>query len=177
MASTINALREKDITYKGVLYGGLMLSDGRPYVIEFNARFGDPETQPILFNMKSDILPILMACVEEKLDAINGIEWKNGVSVCVVIASRGYPEKPEKGMLIKGLDKLKNEEDIMVFHAGTKKVDGHYYTSGGRVLCVTASGKTYQDSIDKAYNAVSMIDFEGLYFRKDIGKKALDAMG
>ncbi len=176
MTRTINALRERNITYKGVLYGGLMLSDGRPYVIEFNARFGDPETQPILFNMKSDILPILMACAEEKLDTVKGIEWKDGVSVCVVIASRGYPEKPEKGMLIKGLDSLKNDDDIMVFHAGTKKVDGHYYTSGGRVLCVTASGKTYQDSIDKAYNAVSKIDFDGMYFRKDIGKKALDAM-
>jgi len=176
MTRTINALRERNITYKGVLYGGLMLSDGRPYVIEFNARFGDPETQPILFNMKSDILPILMACAEGKLDTVKGIEWKEGVSVCVVIASRGYPEKPEKGMLIKGLDSLKNDDDIMVFHAGTKKVDGHYYTSGGRVLCVTASGKTYQDSIDKAYNAVSKIDFDGMYFRKDIGKKALDAM-
>jgi len=176
MARTINALREKNIIYKGVLYGGLMLSEGRPYVIEFNARFGDPETQPILFNMKSDILPILMACVEEKLDTVKGIEWKEGVSVSVVIASRGYPEKPEKGMLIKGLDSLKNDADIMVFHAGTKKIDGHYYTSGGRVLCVTASGKTYQDSIEKAYDAVSKIDFDGMYFRKDIGKKALDAL-
>jgi phosphoribosylamine---glycine ligase len=173
MMRTINAMGEKGIIYKGVLYGGLMLSNGRPYVIEFNARLGDPETQPILFNMKSDLLPILTACVDEKLDTIKKIEWKNGVSVCVVIASRGYPEKPEKGKIIKGLERLKDKEDVLVFHAGTKKIDGNYYTSGGRVLCVTASGKTYQDSIDKAYDAVSQIEFDGMYFRKDIGKKAL----
>ena len=176
MMGTINAMREKGIIYKGVLYGGLMLSNGRPYVIEFNARLGDPETQPILFDMKSDLLPILTACVDEKLDTIKKIEWKDGVSVCVVIASKGYPEKPEKGKLIKGLEQLKDKEDVMVFHAGTKKIDGQYYTSGGRVLCVTASGKTHQDSINKAYDAVSHIEFDGMYFRKDIGKKALNAI-
>jgi phosphoribosylamine---glycine ligase len=175
MMRTINAMSEKGIKYKGVLYGGLMLSNNRPYVIEFNARLGDPETQPILFNMKSDLLPILTACVDENLDTIEKIEWKAAVSVCVVIASKGYPEKPEKGKIIKGLERLKGKEDVMVFHAGTKKVDGNYYTSGGRVLCVTASGKTYQDSIDKAYDAVSQIEFDGMYFRKDIGKKALNA--
>jgi len=174
MMRTINAMGNKGIKYKGVLYGGLMLSDNRPYVIEFNARLGDPETQPILFNMKSDLLPILTACVEEKLGTIEKIEWKDGVSVCVVIASKGYPEKPEKGKIIKGLERLKGKEDVMVFHAGTKKVDGNYYTSGGRVLCITAFGKTYQDSIDKAYDAVSQIEFDGMYFRKDIGKKALN---
>jgi phosphoribosylamine---glycine ligase len=173
MMRTINAMREKDIIYKGVLYGGLMLSDNRPYVIEFNARLGDPETQPILFNMKSDLLPILTACIDEKLSTIRKIEWKNGVSVGVVIASKGYPEKPEKGKIIKGLQRLAGREDVMVFHAGTKKIDGNYYTNGGRVLCVTALGKTYQDSIDKAYDAVAQIEFDGMYFRKDIGKKAL----
>jgi phosphoribosylamine--glycine ligase len=176
MMRTIHAMSEKGIVYKGVLYGGLMLSNGRPYVIEFNARLGDPETQPILFNMKSDLLPILNACVEGKLNTIERIDWRDGVSVCVVIASRGYPEKPEKGKIIKGLEGLKNKEDIMVFHAGTKKVDGNYYTSGGRVLCVTAFGKTYKDSIEKAYDAVSKIEFDGMYFRRDIGKKALDAV-
>jgi phosphoribosylamine--glycine ligase len=174
MMGTINAMREKGIIYKGVLYGGLMLSNGRPSVIEFNARLGDPETQPILFNMKSDLLPILTACVDEKLDTVKKIDWKDGVSVCVVIASRGYPEKPEKGKIIKGLERLKDNDDVMVFHAGTKKIDGNYYTSGGRVLCVTAFGRTYQDSIDKAYDAVSKIEFDGMYFRKDIGKKALN---
>lgn len=173
MMKTINAMKEKGIKYKGVLYGGLMLLNGRPLVIEFNARLGDPETQPILFNMKSDLLPILTACVEEKLHTIDKIEWKDGVSVCVVIASKGYPEKPEKGKLIKGLERLKDREDVMVFHAGTKKIDGQYYTNGGRVLCVTVSGKDYQDSIEKAYDAVSKIEFDGMYFRHDIGLKSL----
>ncbi len=175
MIKTIEALSANGIIYKGVLYGGLMLSKGRPYVIEFNARLGDPETQPIFLKMKSDILPILTACVEGRLNTIKRIEWEEGVSVCVVIVSKGYPEAPEKGKIIKGLDRLKDEKNVMVFHAGTKKIDGHYYTSGGRVLGVTALGKTYGDAINKAYDAVSKIEFDGMYFRKDIGKKALIA--
>ncbi|HEX2965515.1 MAG TPA: phosphoribosylamine--glycine ligase [Syntrophorhabdaceae bacterium] len=129
MVKTISALKEKGITYKGVLYGGLMLSNNKPYVIEFNARFGDPETQPIMFNMQSDILPVLMACSGENLGSIPGIEWRDGISVCVVIASKGYPENPEKGKVISGLEALKDNNDVMVFHAGTKKIDGKCYTS------------------------------------------------
>ncbi|HVN97603.1 MAG TPA: phosphoribosylamine--glycine ligase [Syntrophorhabdaceae bacterium] len=173
MLRTIKALAANGVTYEGVLYGGLMLSDGHPYVIEFNARLGDPETQPILFKMKSDITPILTACVEGRLGSLTQIEWKEGVSICVVIASKGYPEKPEKGRLIKGLDRLKEDDNIMVFHAGTKKVDGQYYTSGGRVLCVTALDKTHEEAMDRVYEAVSKIEFEGMQFRSDIGKKAL----
>jgi phosphoribosylamine--glycine ligase len=101
------------------------------------------------------------------------IAWKDGVSVCVVLASRGYPEKTEKGMLIKGLEDLKNDRDVMVFHAGTKKVGTEFYTSGGRVLGVTAMGKTYGDAISRVYDAVSCIKFEGMQYRKDIGSKAL----
>ena len=123
MLRTIAAMRDKGIPYKGVLYGGLMFSGGRPYVIEFNARFGDPETQPIIFKMKSDLLPVLVACVEGKLSTIPEIEWKDGVSICVVIASGGYPENPEKGKIIRGLDKLAGRDDVMVFHAGTKKIE------------------------------------------------------
>jgi phosphoribosylamine--glycine ligase len=175
MLKTIEAMKANGIQYKGVLYGGLMLSKGRPYVIEFNARFGDPETQPILFMMKSDILPILIACIEGKLDTIDRIDWKEGVSVCVVMTSKGYPEKPEKGKIIKGLDLLKDEKNVMVFHSGTKKMDGQYYTSGGRVLGITAVGNSYEDAINNAYSAVSKIEFDGMYFRKDIGKKALIA--
>ena len=173
MLKTLEGMRSKGITYKGVLYGGLMLSDGRPYVIEFNARLGDPETQPLLFRMKSDIVPIMMACVNENLNSIGEIKWHEGVSVCVVVAARGYPEKPEKGQEIKGLERLKGRDDVMVFHAGTKKVDGKYYTAGGRVLGVTAIGTTYNEAINKAYDAVSQIEFDGMYYRKDIGKKAL----
>lgn len=173
MLKTIAAMREKGIPYKGVLYGGLMLSDGRPYVIEFNARFGDPETQPILFKMESDLLPVLIACVEGRLRDVGEIRWKEGVSVCVVIASKGYPENPEKGRVIRGLDTLAERDDVMVFHAGTKKAGSEYLTSGGRVLGVTALGANYEDAIQKAYEAVSLIDFEGMYYRRDIGKKAL----
>ena len=175
MLKTIAAMRKKGIPYKGVLYGGLMFSGGKPYVIEFNARFGDPETQPIIFKMKSDLLPVLIACVEGKLNDIKNIEWKNGVSVCVVIASGGYPENPERGKIIHGLDKLSGWDDVMVFHAGTKKVNNQYITSGGRVLGVTAIGSTYENAIKKAYDAVSMIEFDGMFYRKDIGKKALMA--
>jgi phosphoribosylamine--glycine ligase len=173
MLKTIQALQNEGVVYKGVLYDGLMLSGGTPYTLEFNARFGDPETQPILFQMESDILPVILACVEGRLNKIESIKWKEGVSICVVIASKGYPEKPEKGIIINGLSNLKNKKDIMVFHAGTKKVGNEFYTSGGRVLGVTATGKTYEDAIKKVYDAVSCVEFEGMQYRKDIGAKAL----
>jgi phosphoribosylamine---glycine ligase len=173
MKRTIDALRSEGVTYKGVLYGGLMIMDSVPYVIEFNARLGDPETQPILFKMESDILPIVTACVEENLNAVNGIQWKPGVSVCVVLVSGGYPEKPEKGKKIRGLEDLKNRPDVMVFHAGTKKIGNEFYTSGGRVLGVTAIGDSYGDAIRKVYDAIGCINFEGMHYRKDIGKKAI----
>lgn len=174
MRPTIDALQSEGAQYKGVLYGGLMImDDGRPYVIEFNARLGDPETQPILFKMESDILPVLVACMEGKLDKSMTLKWKEGVSVCVVLASKGYPDKSQTGMLIKGLDDLKGLSDIMVFHAGTKKVGNDFFTAGGRVLGVTAIGGTYHDAIRRAYDAVSCIEFEGMQFRKDIGAKAL----
>ena len=173
MDKTIHALKEEGALYKGVLYAGLMLIDKKPYVIEFNARFGDPETQPVLFKMESDILPFLIACIEGNLKNIKEIKWKEGVSVCVVIASRGYPDKPEKGYIIKGLEDLKDRKDVMVFHAGTRKESGKYYTSGGRVLGVTVMGDNYRDAIRKAYDAVSCIEFEGMHYRKDIGAKAL----
>lgn len=173
MLKTIAAMRKNGIPYKGVLYGGLMLSNGKPYVIEFNARFGDPETQPIIFKMESDLLPVLVACVEGRLKDIEGIKWKEGVCVCVVIASGGYPEKPEKGKAIRGLDQLRSRDDVMVFHAGTRKEGNEYFTSGGRVLGVTAIGTDYDNAIRKAYAAVEMISFDGMYYRKDIGKKAL----
>jgi phosphoribosylamine--glycine ligase len=174
MKRTIDALRSEGAKYKGVLYGGLMImNDKEPYVIEFNARLGDPETQPILFKMESDILPIFQACVEGSLDKSMTIGWKEGVSVCVVIASKGYPDNTEKGMVINGLEDIKGKKDIMVFHAGTKKIGNKFYTAGGRVLGVTAIGKTYEDAIKKVYEAVSCIRFDGMQYRKDIGAKAL----
>lgn len=174
MMRTIDALKSEGADYRGVLYGGLMImKDNKPYVIEFNARLGDPETQPILFKMESDILPILQACIEGRLDKSKTITWREGVSVCVVLVSRGYPDKTEKGMIIKGLDDLKGDKNIMIFHSGTKKIGNDFYTSGGRVLGVTAIGKTYSDAIEKAYGAVSCIKFEGMQYRMDIGAKAL----
>jgi phosphoribosylamine--glycine ligase len=173
MKKTIDGLRSEGIVYKGILYGGIMMSQQQPFVLEFNARFGDPETQPILFKMQNDLLPLIEACVEGTLAGADRIEWKKGVSVCVVIASRGYPEKPEKGKLIKGLEDLRGERDVFVFHAGTKRVGEEYYTAGGRVLGVTAIGDTYAEAISKAYDAVSCIQFDGMYYRRDIGKKAL----
>lgn len=172
MLKTIASMKEMGIPYKGVLYGGLMISRGKPYVIEFNARFGDPETQPIIFKMESDLLPVLVASVEGKLKDIKEIKWREGVSVCVVMASGGYPERPEKGKIIRGLDQFNSEKDIMLFHAGTRKAGNEYFTSGGRVLGVTAIGTDYEDAIRKAYDAVEKISFEGMQYRKDIGRKA-----
>jgi phosphoribosylamine---glycine ligase len=177
MTKTVEAMGAEGIVYRGALYGGLMMTDdGQPYVLEFNARMGDPETQPLLFKMKSDILPILLACAEGDLRDLKNIEWHDGVSICVVIASGGYPDKPEKGKVIRGLSSLKNSKDIMVFHAGTKNNGSEIVTSGGRVLGITALGNGYEDAIKKVYEAVSHIDFEGMQYRKDIGLKALRAV-
>jgi phosphoribosylamine--glycine ligase len=174
MKRTIDAMKSEGVDYRGVLYGGLMIvGDKKPYVIEFNARLGDPETQPILFKMESDILPILKTCVNGGLGTMQPIQWKDGVSICVVLASKGYPDKTEKGLIINGLNDLKGNKDVMVFHAGTKRKGNDYYTSGGRVLGVTAIGKTYNDAIKKVYSAVSCIHFDGMQYRKDIGAKAL----
>jgi phosphoribosylamine--glycine ligase len=173
MSRTVSALREEGILYKGVLYAGLMMTETESYVLEFNARFGDPETQPLLFKMDSDLYPILLACTQGTLTEIPRIEWKKGVSLCVVIASRGYPSGPEKGRLITGLEDLEGEKDVFVFHAGTKRINGKYYTSGGRVLGVTVLGEDYKSAIKKAYEAVACIHFDGMQFRTDVGRKAL----
>lgn len=173
MVKTIEAMADRGIHYRGVLYGGLMLQGSAPYVIEFNARLGDPETQPILFKMESDIVPILLASAQGGLNAIPEITWKPGVSVCVVLAAGGYPESPKKGDVIRGLESLKNRNDVMVFHAGTRKEGNDCYTAGGRVLGVTARGDTYEDAMRNAYDAVSCIEFDGMQFRKDIGAKAI----
>ncbi len=174
MAKTIEALSAEGIDFRGALYGGLMLTEGsKPYVLEFNARMGDPETQPLLFKMKSDIFPILLACAEGNLRALSNIGWHDGVSICVVLASKGYPENPEKGKVVRGLQNLKNSKDVVVFHAGTKKIGNEIVTSGGRVLGVTALADSYEDAIKKVYDAVSCIDFEGMQYRKDIAFKAL----
>ncbi|NLH50519.1 MAG: phosphoribosylamine--glycine ligase [Myxococcales bacterium] len=156
--------------YQGVLYAGLMIKDGYAKVLEFNARFGDPECQPLLYRMKSDIVPLLLACGDGTLGRM-AIEWDQRPAVCVVMASGGYPGSYEKGKEISGLDNM--PPDSYVFHAGTKADGGRVLSSGGRVLGVTAKGAGIRESIDLAYRAVKQISFEKAYYRNDIGQKAL----
>ncbi|MFA5113645.1 MAG: phosphoribosylamine--glycine ligase [Candidatus Margulisiibacteriota bacterium] len=171
----VAGMRQEGIKYQGVIYAGIMVTKKGPLVLEFNARFGDPETQPIMMRMKSDIIPILEAIIDEKLDD-RLIEWDERAAVCVVLAAGGYPGKYEKGIPLKGLDRIDQLDNVMVFHAGTSTVAGHesrVVTAGGRVLGVTALGGSIKFAIDKAYQAVNLIKFKGMHYRKDIGKKAL----
>jgi phosphoribosylamine--glycine ligase len=170
---TIDGLRSEGIVYKGILYAGLMLKDGRPSVLEFNVRFGDPETQAILPRIQTDIIPVILATIDGTLDNVE-YKLKKESCVCVVLASGGYPGSYQKGKVISGLDKVKGSENVMVFHAGTKKSEnGDIITDGGRVLGVSALGLNIKEAIDNAYDAVGFIDFENMHYRKDIGKKAL----
>ena len=174
MQPVIDGMRAEGREFRGVLYAGLMIDDGEPYVLEFNVRFGDPETQPLVVRMKSDIVPILMGCMDTLEN--NSIDWDDRWAVCVVMASAGYPEKYEKGKEISGLDEL-DDPDVVVFHAGTKLVDGKVVTAGGRVLGVTALGKDIVEARKKAYDAVGKISWDGLHYRTDIGSKALKRLG
>ncbi|MFA6170441.1 MAG: phosphoribosylamine--glycine ligase [Candidatus Margulisiibacteriota bacterium] len=168
----IDGMRQEGISYKGIIYAGVMVTKKGPKVLEFNCRFGDPETQPIMMRMKSDLVPIMEAIVDEKLDG-KMIEWHEEAAVCVVLAAGGYPGKYEKGIEIKGLDRIDQLDKVMVFQAGTKDEQGKIVTAGGRVLGVTALGDSIKFAIKKAYQAVDLINFKGMHFRKDIGKKAL----
>ena len=161
--------------YKGVLYAGVMIQDEEPKALEFNARLGDPETQPLLTRMKSDLIPILIATLEGSLSSLR-VDWDERASVCVVMASAGYPGSYEKGKIIFGLDEAAKLPDTFVFHAGTAWRDGNVVTSGGRVLGVTALGMGIGEAIRRAYDAVARIHWEGAYYRKDIGRKALGRM-
>ncbi|MBM4338455.1 MAG: phosphoribosylamine--glycine ligase [Deltaproteobacteria bacterium] len=168
----IQGMAEEGRPYKGVIYAGLMIHNGHPKVLEFNARFGDPETQPVLMRMKGDIIPILAACISGNLSRCK-IEWENKASVCVVMASKGYPGAYEKGKVIGGFQETSRMEDVFVFHAGTAMVDGKFITDGGRVLGVTGLGENIPKAIGRAYQAVEKISWDGVQYRKDIGKKAL----
>jgi len=165
---TVNALKSEGITYKGVIFFGLMSTKDGVKVIEYNARFGDPETQVVLPRLKTDIVDIFEAVCDGTLDKIN-IEWEDNACVCVVEASGGYPKKYQTGYEIKGLDNIEN--NIYVYHAGTKKEDNRYYTSGGRVLGITAKSKDLNTAISDAYKAVKNISFTDVHYRKDIGVK------
>ncbi|MEA3347078.1 MAG: phosphoribosylamine--glycine ligase [Candidatus Auribacterota bacterium] len=165
--------KEEAIDYKGVLYTGVMLTSKGPKVLEFNVRFGDPETQPILMRLETDLMDVIEAVVSGNLKNIR-LEWDKKPAVCIVMASGGYPGKYVKDYEINGLDKAGELEDIFVFHAGTTVKDGKFYTSGGRVLGVTGMGDDIEKAIDKAYMGVKCIYFKDAQFRKDIGARAIN---
>ncbi len=166
---TVEAMNAEGRPFKGCLYFGLMLTPKGPKVIEYNSRFGDPETQVVLPRLKTDFVDIIVACCEEKLADIN-IEWSDEASACVVMASGGYPGSYKKGIEIKGLDENGQVDGAVVYHAGTALKDGKLVTNGGRVLGVTALGKNLDEALDKAYAAVKKIDFENAHYRTDIGR-------
>ncbi|NIQ02076.1 MAG: phosphoribosylamine--glycine ligase [Nitrospinaceae bacterium] len=172
MVPAVNGMRQEGIPYQGVLYAGLMITADGPKVLEFNARFGDPETQPLMMRMASDIVPVMEACADGTLDRC-ALEWKPDTAVCVVMASQGYPGAYAKGKPIQGLEAADSLPGVTVFHAGTKQQGDAILTGGGRVLGVTALGGNIQTAIVKAYQAVGKIQWDGVHYRKDIGQKAL----
>jgi phosphoribosylamine--glycine ligase len=168
LVPTLDGLVREGTRYTGVLYAGLMLTTAGPKVLEFNCRFGDPETQAILMRMKSDLLELLDLATRGKLDQAS-VAWDERAALCVVMASGGYPEKYRQGLPIHGLPDEAGRDDLAVFHAGTKLVDGQVVTAGGRVLGVTALGDTLAEARRSAYEVVERIEFEGAYYRRDLG--------
>lgn len=173
MLDTVAELAAEGIDYRGCLYGGFMLTEDGPKVLEFNARFGDPETQVILPRLKNDLVEVMLACAEQRLDEVE-LAWRDEWAVAVVLTSAGYPGSYEKGKVITGIEDAEAMEDVTVYHAGTAvREDGELVTSGGRVLAVTALGDTFEAARDLAYEACEKIDFEGKTLRRDIGLRAL----
>ena len=170
---TIDGLVKEGIDYRGILYAGIMLTKDGPKALEFNVRFGDPETEAVLPRLKSDLVEAMLAASEAELVKVKNLSWDVRSCVCVVCASGGYPGNYAKDKEISGLEEAGKLKDIVVFHAGTKKAGNRILTSGGRVLGVTGLGSTIEDAINKTYKAVSKINFEGMYFRRDIGSRAL----
>jgi phosphoribosylamine--glycine ligase len=165
----IATLRDRGIDYRGVLYAGLMITpEGTPKVVEFNCRFGDPETQVVLPLLETNLDEILLACIEQRLEALPPIEWKAQAAACVVAAAEGYPGSYAKGMAIEGLEAA-TEAGAMVFHAGTQFKGGQVLANGGRVLGVTALGDTFEGALSNAYGAIANLQFDGIYYRTDIG--------
>ena len=166
---TIDAMRQEGRTFKGVLFVGLMLTQEGPKVLEYNARFGDPEAQVVLPRMKNDIIDVFEACIDGTLDQL-ALEFEDNAAVCVILASDGYPEKYDKGLPITGFENFDGKEGYYCFHAGTKFDNGQIVTNGGRVLGITAKGKDLHEARKNAYEAVGWIDFANKYYRHDIGK-------
>jgi phosphoribosylamine---glycine ligase len=168
----VAGMKAEDAEFRGVLYCGLMMTARGPMVLEFNCRFGDPETQPILMRLESDLLDALEASIEGRVSE-GDFRWSQDASVCVVMASGGYPGTFAMGKRIEGLNEAGTSEGVKVFHAGTSKRDGAYYTSGGRVLGVTARARDLETAVDRAYQACGKIQFEGAHYRKDIAARAV----
>lgn len=171
----IREMKKRGIVYKGIIYAGLMITAKGIKVLEFNARFGDPETQPVLTRLDSDLVEILNACIDGTLADVT-VRWKREPAVCVVLASGGYPKDYPKGLPIGGIPEADTVENVKVFHAGTISPDGQPLTAGGRVLGVTATGTTLKEAIASAYTAVSKITFDKMHYRSDIGQKAMRRM-
>lgn len=169
---TLQGMKEEGREFKGVLYAGLMIKGADPKVLEFNVRFGDPETQVTLPRLKNDLLEVLLAVQDQSLNQVH-LEWRPQAAVCVILASRGYPGSYDKGKPIKGLEKLSRLPNIFTFYAGVKREDHRLITSGGRVLGVTALSKNLKEAIRQAYRAVDKVYFEGMYCRRDIGYKTV----
>jgi phosphoribosylamine--glycine ligase len=169
---TIAGMKEEGAEYRGILYCGLMMTARGPTVLEFNCRFGDPETQAVLMRLDSDLLEAMEAAIDGRVSA-GLFRWSADASCCVVVASGGYPGSFVSGKEISGLDRAAQLENVKVFHAGTSKRDGRFYTSGGRVLGAAARAATLEDAIARAYQAVDSISFEDMYYRRDIGARAL----
>ena len=168
----IRGVAEEGRPYKGVLYAGLMITEKGPELIEYNVRFGDPECQPMMMRLKSDLLEVLVACAEGQLDKMT-LDWHEKAALTVVMATEGYPGAYDKGSEIKGLDKAGKLKDVVIFHAGTRKEDGRIMANGGRVLNVTALGPTVKSAQKRAYKAVDLIDWPEGFCRTDIGWRAI----
>jgi phosphoribosylamine--glycine ligase len=169
----LGGLKRKNIVYRGVIYVGLMITSDGPKVLEFNARFGDPECQPVMMRLKSDLVELMEAAIDGRLDKVQA-EWRDEPAVCVVLSAGGYPGAYEKGKEIHGLEKLRGWSSGFVFHAGTAKEHNRWITSGGRVLGVTALGKDIAAAVHQAYRAVDEISWDGMHYRKDIARRALN---
>ena len=167
--ATVDAMAAEGREFKGIIFFGLMLTEDGPRVLEYNARFGDPEAQVVLPRMKNDIIEVFEACIDGTLDQVD-LQFEDNAAVCVVLASEGYPVKYEKGFAIKGLENFKDREGYYVFHAGAKKAEEGIVTNGGRVLGVTAKGKDLKDARANAYEAIRLVEFDNKYYRSDIGK-------
>jgi phosphoribosylamine--glycine ligase len=176
LVPVVDGLNREGIEYRGILYAGLMLTASGPRVLEFNCRFGDPETQPLMMRLQSDALEMLLSVAEGRLDQIE-LKWDPRPALCVIASSKGYPGKYANGIPITGLDEADAMPDVKVFHSGTKAIGGQIETDGGRVLGVTALGNTFADAKDRAYAAMDKIKFEGMHYRKDIGHQAVKATG